>query len=113
MECLLKKRSRIPRDQYGKDQERFGTRIISMDVEDVFCTNYDLLRMAGDLEITTANTVLSSKPETYRRSGWAKDVHRNIPDKLMIGNGISWALIISLDLHRNEKGEYLLERMYV
>ena len=79
----------------------------------MFCTYYDLLRMAGDLEITTANTVLSSKPETYRRSGWAKDVHRNIPDKLMIGNGISWALIISLDLHRNEKGEYLLERMYV
>jgi len=101
------------RDQYDKDQERFGTRIISMDVEDVFCTHYDILRMAGDLEITTDNSVLNSKPETYRRSGLAKDVHKNIPGKLMIGNGISWALIISLDLHRNEKDEYLLERMSV
>ena len=33
---------------YKLDQETFGTRVISLDVEDVKTTFYDTLRMAGN-----------------------------------------------------------------
>ena len=31
----------------------------------------------------------------------------------MIGNGISWVCIISLDLNKNAKDEYILEKMKI
>ncbi len=31
----------------------------------------------------------------------------------MFGNGVSWTCLISLDLRRNKKKEYILERMSV
>lgn len=76
--------------RYKKDQETFGTRVVSMDVQDVKATFYDTLRMAGRLEISSRNPVLSTQIESkmihkFRQDGW-----RQISGKIMIGNGISW-----------------------
>ena len=32
---------------YLKDQEKFGSKVVSMDVEDVTASYYDLMRMSG------------------------------------------------------------------
>ena len=42
------------------DQDRFATRVISLDVEDVKVTYYDTLRMAGKLSIMPENPAISS-----------------------------------------------------
>lgn len=37
---------------------------------------------------------------------------KQLPVKIMFGNGVSWTCLISLDLKRNKK-EYILERMTI
>ena len=36
---------------YLKDQEKFGSKVVSMDVEDVTASYYDLMRILGQLPI--------------------------------------------------------------
>jgi len=43
----------------------------------------------------------------------SKDTFKQIPGKIMFGNGVSWTCLISLDLRRNKRKEYMLERMTV
>ena len=100
-------------DMYKADQSTFGTRVISMDVEDVKTTYYDTLRMAGKLEIPSKNSVLRTDVESEVIYRFGKDVWKQIPGKIMIGNGISWVCIISLNMSKNHRGEYYLERMEI
>ena len=46
---------------YKLDQETFGTRVISLDVEDVKTTFYDTLRMVGKLKISARSLVLCTR----------------------------------------------------
>ena len=46
-------------------------------------------------------------------TGYSKDTFKQIPGKIMFGNGISWTCLISLNLRRNRSTEYILERMTV
>ena len=93
------------------DQDLFGSQVISLDVEDVKVTYYDTLRMAGKLSIMPENPVIRSHLEII--NGWSKDGWRQVPGKIMFGNGITWTCLISLDLKTTEQGDYLLERMTV
>jgi len=68
-----------------------------MDMEDVKTTLYDILRMAGDLEISSWHLVFRTQLETDVIHSFGKDGWRQIPAKIMIGNVISWVCIISLD----------------
>ena len=98
---------------YRRDQATFGTNIISMDVEDVKTTYYDTLRMAGKVRIHDENAVLRTRVETEMLYEYGKDGWKQIPGKIMFGNGITWVCIISLNLSRNRRDEYILERMNV
>ena len=51
-------------EMYKLDQCTFGSRIVSMDVEDVKTTYYDTLRMVGELQLPNNHQVLRSHPET-------------------------------------------------
>ena len=51
-------------DMYKIDQQTFGSRVISMDVEDVKMTFYDTLRMAGKLEISSRHPVPRTQVES-------------------------------------------------
>ena len=95
------------------DQSLYGSQVISLDVEDVKVTYYDTLRMAGKLNINPEGAVNRTNLEKETIHGQAKDIWKQVPWKIMFGNGISWTCLISLDLKMTEKGEYLLEKMTV
>ena len=95
------------------DQDLFGSQVISLDMEDVKVTYYDTLRMARKLSIMPENPVIRSHLDKEIIHGWSKDGWRQIPGKIMFGNGITWTCLISLDLKTTEKGDYLLEGMTV
>ena len=95
------------------DQDSFGSQMISLELEDNKVTYYDTLRMAGKLSIMPENPVIRSHLDKEIIHGWPKDGWRQVPGKIMFGNGITWTCLISLDLKLSEKGDYLLERMTV
>ena len=95
------------------DQRMFGTGIVSFDVEDVKATYFDTLRMAGRATINPKDAVLKRKCDPELMTGFSKDTFKQIPGKIMFGNGVSWTCLISLDLKRNKRKEYVLERMTV
>ena len=95
------------------DQDRVATQVISLDVEDVKVTYYDTLRMAGKLSIMPENPVIRTHLDKEIIHGLSKDGWRQIPGKIMFGNGITWTCLISLDLKTTEKGDWRLERMTV
>ena len=85
-------------EQHAKDQAILPTRVVSMDVEEIHVTNYDWMRMTGKLPMTTRSEPLKTSLAKDRISGFKKDKWRQLPCLIMIGNGTSWALMISLDL---------------
>ena len=95
------------------DQREFGTRIVSFDAEDVKATYYNTLRMAGKVSIDLKNAVLKRRCDPELMTGYSKDVFKQLPGKIMFVNGISWKCLISLNLRRNVKKEYILERMQI
>ena len=84
-----------------------------MDIEDLQATSYDTLRMAGKVKILSENAVLWTQMEFDMINEYGKDGWRQIPGTIMFSNGISWVCIISLNLVRNRKDEYILEKMTV
>ena len=93
------------------DQRDFGTQVVSLDVEDVKATYYDTLKMAGLVSIKPEDAVIHRKCDLESLHGYSKDVFKQIPGKIMFGNGISWTCLISLDLRRDSRKNYVLEKM--
>ena len=98
---------------HALDQEKFGTQVISLDVEDVKATFYDNLRMAGKIQIPGGQAPLRTAVEKDMIYGYMKDTWKPIPGKIMFGNGITWTCLISLDLERDERFRYIVRRMEV
>ena len=98
---------------HALDQEKFGTQVISLDVEDVKVTFYDNLRMAGKIQIPGGQAPLRTAVEKDMIYGYMKDTWKPIPGKIMFGNGITWTCLISLDLERDERFRYIVRRMKV
>ena len=98
---------------FDQDQERFGSSVISLDVEDVKTTYHDTLRMAGKVRIDAPGTLLQKKPSKENLAKYGVDEYKQIPGKIMFGNGITWMAVISLDMHTNKDGIYFLEQMSV
>ena len=69
--------------------------------------------MAGKLSIMPENPVIRSHLDKEVIHGWPKDGWRQVPGKIIFGNGTTWTCLISLDLKTTEQGDYLLERMRV
>ena len=99
-------------NNYLKDQAKFGSKVVSMDVKNIPVSYFDLMRMLGQLPITKGqlNSTLLDKNIV---SGLKKDHWRKIPGKIMIGNRISWTLIISINYVRNKWRQYYVRRMEV
>ena len=99
-------------NNYLEDQEKFGSKVVSVDVEDVTVLYYDLMRMSGQLPIIE-NQIISKVLDKNIISGLKKDHWKQRPGKIMIGNGISWTLIISINYVRNKWRQYYVRRMEV
>ena len=68
---------------------------LSLDVEQVRCTLKDMLPLAEQIPYDRSSVVLSDSPGTDYY-GAHKDRYVQLPIRVMIGNGIMWALMITI-----------------
>ena len=85
-------------EQFAQDQAILPTRVMSMYVEEIQVTHYDWMKMTGELPMKTLSESLKPRLARDRLSGFNDDKWKQLPALIMIGNGTSWALMISLDL---------------
>ena len=97
-------------DQHAKD---LPTRVVSMDVEELRVTHYDWMKMTGELQMTSRSESLKSYLAKDRISGFNVDKWKQLPCLIMIGNGTSWALMISLDLEVISEYRYRFKKMRI
>ena len=101
-------------EKHLKDQDKFDSAALSMDVEDVKASYYDVMRMAGELVISNPGTqIFKSKIDDRPVSGIREDGWKQTPGKIMVGDGLTWMGIISLPYKRNRNGDYLISRIEV
>ena len=96
-------------DKYAIDQKILPTNVVSMDVEEIKVTLYDTLRIAGRLPFKKGQVM--SRKEEPQIHGQPEDRLQQLPVKVMIGNGLNHALMVSLDLFRDSKGRYVLNKI--
>ena len=69
-----------------------------MDVEEIRVTHYDWMKMTGEIPMIAPTEPVKTRLARDRLSGHGEDRWKQFPALVMIGNGTSWALMISLDL---------------
>ena len=84
--------------QHPKDQAILPTGVVCIDIEELRITHYDWMKMTGELPMTTGSEHLKTFLAKDRISGFNYDKWKQLPCLIMIGNGTSLALMISLDL---------------
>ena len=57
--------------------------------------------------------MLRKKVETEFVYGYLKDDWRQVPAKIMFGNGVSWTCLISLGLEVDERYQYIMKEMVI
>lgn len=83
-------------EKYALDQSDLPTNVVSMDVEEIKATLYDTYRIAGRIPFKKGR--LMSRKEKPQIKGQPEDGMQQLPVKVMIGNGVNHALMVSLDL---------------
>ena len=68
--------------------------------------------MTGELPMEASEPV-KTRLARDRLSGYREDKWKQLPALIMIGNGTSWALMISLDLQVVSKYYYRFKRMTI
>ena len=96
-------------DKYALDQKILPTNVVSMDVEEIKVTLYDTLRIAGRIPYKKGQLMSRREEKTIR--GQPEDRMQQLPVKVMLGNGLNHALMVSLDLFRDAKGRYILNQI--
>ena len=99
--------------QHAKDQAILPTGVVSMDAEELRITHYDWMKMTGELPMTSRSEPLKSYLAKDRISGFNDDKWKQLPCLIMIGNGTSWALMISLDLEVISEYQYRFRKMRI
>ena len=95
--------------QHAKDQAILPTGV----VEELRITHYDWIKMTAELPMTTWSEPLKSYLAKDRISGFNDDKWKQLPFLIMIGNGTSWALMISLDLEVISEYKYRFNKMRI
>ena len=96
-----------------ENQDKFDTGVISMDVEEVKASCYDVMRMAGKIVISRENQSFQRYIDDRPVSGLLEDSWKQTPGKIMFGDGLTWCAIISLPYRRNHEGNYIVDRIRV
>ena len=96
-------------EKHLKDQEKFDSGVLSMDVEDVKASYYDVMRMGGEIVISNTGTqIFKSKINDRLVPGIREDGWKQTPGKIMFGDGLTWTGIISLLYKMNRNKDYLI-----
>ena len=97
----------------AKDQSILPTGVVSMDVEEVRVTHYDWMKMTEELQMTTRSKPLKTYLANDRIPGFNEDKWKQLLTLIMISNGTSWALMISLDLKVVSEYRYQFKKMSI
>ena len=97
--------------EYFRDQRIYPTHVVSLDVEQIQATLYDVYRMAGRIPCEGDKRFAMEWEDQLEFE--PEDRWSQIPVKIMIGNGLNHALMLSLDLKQDSEGYYLVDRMKV
>ena len=111
-EKILEIRKRMESHQ-AKDQAILPLGVVSMDVEKVCIIHYDWMRITGELPMTTRSEPLKTYLAKDRISGFNEEKWKQLHSLIMIGNGTSWALMISLDLEVVSEYKYWFKKMRI
>ena len=84
-----------------------------MEVVELRVTHYDWMRMTGELPMTTRSEPWKTSLARDRISGFNDDKWKQLPWLIMIGNGTSWALMISLGLEVVFEYRYRFKKMRI
>ena len=97
---------------YEKDQKLLPTAVCSMDNEEIRISLLDVYRMAGRVR-TDYPRRISDVLVDHDLAEIPEDRWLQLPVRVMVGNGISYALMITIVLDRDSRNEYLLNRVRV
>ena len=97
---------------YTRDQTMYPSTVISMDCEELKISLFDIYRLAGKMDFSPGRKI-SPRKETSTIPGFPKDEWKQLPVKTMFGNGLSYALIISINLERDQYDTYILSQVHV
>ena len=82
-----------------------------MDIEDVKVSYYDVMRMAGKPVIPKDSQPVKQHLDSRLVTGIHEGGWKQIPGKIMFGDGLNWCVIISLPYWRNRNGDFIMERI--
>ena len=89
------------------DIRAMPTSVLSLDIEEIKVTMYDLLRMSSSIYRDTVIDLhedLLEVPDQETMLQHIKNKWENIPAKIMFGNGITWCAMISFDIRTTKTG---------
>ena len=98
-------------EKHLENQDTFDSSVISMEVEDVKASYYDVMRMAEKIVISQESQSFQRHLDDRPVSGLMEDCWKQTPGKIMFGDGLTWCAIISFPYWRNHSGEYIVERI--
>ena len=84
--------------QHGRDQVSLPCSAILLVVKDQQASVYDMYRMCGKIIIPEQKKILSTWLEDDIQHGLPKDKWRQIPAKILYGNGTSWISVLGSPL---------------
>ena len=103
-------------DNYDKNQKIFPSGVISMDVEEAKLTRYDELRLLGVVPLGGDDRVAAKKLADHDQrlhvAPDEKDRWRQVPVRLMIGDGVKWVIHLVINLGWKD-GNYLIRKQTV
>ena len=99
--------------KWVESQEKCPTQVVSLDNEQVQMTLYDMMRMAGKLELKKGKRISKRKEPKGSQDVLEEDRFIPLPAKIMLGDGVRFCLIISIILERDKDGEYIINKLQV
>ena len=100
-------------DKWLDTQEKCPTQVVSLDNEQVSLTLYDMYRMAGKIEISGKRRRSTEKEPRGSLEIMEEDRFIPLPAKIMLGDGVRFCLIISVNLEMDNDGVYLIKRLEI
>ena len=82
-------------ERMEEDSKVFPYTPLSLDMEQVRCTLKDVLRLGGQQSYQKSSVTLSDHPGD-EKFGAYKDQYVQLPVRVMWGNGLSWALMLTI-----------------
>ena len=97
---------------YEQDQLDYPSQVMSYDTEQIKCSEYDCARMAmyrgRKIQLSSKLGKLHSDEEETLL-GSHKDAWTNLPAKIFMGNGITWAAVVSFPFSQAKNGDWVIE----